>query len=120
MTKKSFNAKVAAAVAGVMALTPLALVGCTGNKNRDADATTTVFFHKGVYIVVTENEISTLHEGNVGCRRSFDYSDVSEPYLVLNCGLELPTYQYVPYIQMRPTEDKYDKVCDCAHEWISE
>lgn len=102
-----------------------AAVGLTGcvtdeEKTEDGGSISSTLSISNAYIVVSENGVETLHKGNLIERTwragASDISGALTPVLKFNCGTELQTTQFVAYTQGCPSEDKYDKICDCAYE----
>ena len=105
-------------LAGIMLGGVIGLAGCQREFDKTETHDTDIWL-KNTYIVVTENGVETLHRGDVYSNNSSKWS-TSPMYLKFNCGKTLQTSQYVAYLQSRPESSKYDKVCECAYEWISE
>jgi hypothetical protein len=121
---KSLTKKIAAVGLGAMiGGATLGLAACSDGGATQLDVSSeeldTYLVNKNAYIVVTENDVSTLHKGDMVVpylRYGSGFSYVVTPILKFNCGKELQTYQFVVYTQACPKEEKYDAVCDCAYE----
>lgn len=98
-----------ALVTASVAILALSLSGCT----YKAKGLESFKFVDNSYIVVSENGIDTLHKGDIITEQSaFSGISSTTPKLEFDCGTEIHTSQFVSYGKQKPSEEKYDEVCE--------
>lgn len=105
-------------VVGIAVGTIMTFFGCASKDNTTKNYTDqTRLIHNNEYIVVFENDGSTLHRGSYETESSDEFrSSIGSavPILKFDCGEIVVTSQFISYIEKQPDETKYDHVCpDC-------
>jgi len=101
-------------LAGVMIGAVVGMSGCDRHYEYDysSDSKKTIStLHKNVYIVVKENDVSTLHKGDICTEHPSGSGSSDSAYALLrfNCGKEIWSTTFNFYPQTPPDPSKYNE-----------
>ncbi len=118
--KRIIEKMIALGLTGTITASLVGLTGCSRSFDISDTELSNYIVEKNVYIVVNENDIATLHKGDVIYHVYGNRGYTFTPVLKFNCGEEITTSQYISYSQICPNEEKYDQVCECAYTLIKQ